>query len=247
MSPVPPTPTRYGAVELPLTAPAAPLPLGDPLLYYLGQYLFAYFNARGLAAWQAVAPRLPFVKHVFMYSPLDVSFNDADTPALYVWRGDLTACEQLTDETRLQTWPVLGSLVFAQAPREKRAARETVVRGLGALLDEAIESDRHPAWRVAGDADPYAATLGSSLSGWAKFWWMQITKAGAGNMPITVVGTRGGKPERTQVVYRTFDFMLLVQEALERGDEDTAPTAPDPPNGTGGYTVTTPLGARRYP
>jgi hypothetical protein len=240
-------PTRYGAVTLPLEAPAPGMPLGDPLLYYAGHYLLAYFNAHGQAAWRAVAPTLDLVKRVFTHNPLETVFNDNDTPALYLWRGDLAGAEQVTDGLRLQTWPVMASIVLAQAPREKARAREPVVRGLGALLDEAIEADRDPAWKVAGDADSYAATRGSSLRGWARFWRMQVARAGVGRMAITVDGTKAGKPQRTQVVYRTFDFTLLVEEALDRGDEDTAATSPGTPDGAGGYQVATPLSARRYP
>jgi hypothetical protein len=178
----------YGAIQLPILAPAAGFPVSDPALKYLADFAKAVILAKCATAWDEVAPGEPIVREVFYHNPERGGVSDVDCPCLYVWRDKIvrerTAADWLS---RITSWRFLWLL----APEEEgaRLLQVPILAGLDAALDHSFFWRRHPDWTVTGDTDPVAATRGSLINRWCHFDTMAL--GDAGEIGLDVQGAAG--------------------------------------------------------
>jgi len=141
-------------------------PPGDPLLYYVGEYLKTVINAQCGAAYLALDPlkKVPVLELDYV-DPEDHSFNARDLPALYLYRDTFPA-ERVADDRYIQKSRIAAHWVPFPINLQRRQERAPFVNALAAVINRAIIRGRHPSWVVPGDTDPDAAYFGSSLIGW---------------------------------------------------------------------------------
>lgn len=134
-------------------------PAGDPALQVLGDYVQAVCNARLAAAWATVMPGRQVIENVFTHDPRE-SFNDAKTPALYVFRlkssgeassAELMAEDWLIERTQIALWWVLPS-----GQQDKMLARTPFANAIRKTLARALYQERDAAYQKLGDPEPTA-------------------------------------------------------------------------------------------
>lgn len=152
---------QFGAIALPPATTDAPI--GDPALGKLASFCAAVLNSDAQAAWAAVFPRpddpalAPVVRRVFTSNHVDITWTEAELPALFLWRErgrqtDATFGYRTEAATFRLVW------VFPKDEAQKHATRTAMPRALMAALGAAIYQQRHPAWDDAGDDDVKAPT-----------------------------------------------------------------------------------------
>lgn len=151
---------KFGALALPIPAPATGASVSDTALDILGAYLKAVLLNYGDTAWTTRAPGETLVRSLRLHDPNDQDFNSNDLPALYLWRSAgiirRKAEEYLVDEATLDlAW------VGPPSTQSKGADRAPFINGLIKTLATAIELGRHSSWVLAGDPDTTAALRGS--------------------------------------------------------------------------------------
>lgn len=159
-----------GALALPIPVPTDDDdPVSDPFLKYALSFFQAVINAKGKAAWAAVAPGtggLP-VKKTHPYDPVDLSFIERDLPCLYMWREEGGHTEWMAEDIAVFHSKIHALWVLPPAPEERQKKRVPFINGMLKSLTTAYEIGRDPAWVVANDPDTQAATHGSVFVRWA--------------------------------------------------------------------------------
>lgn len=200
---------QYGAITLPFVASPD---FVDPLTYYIGNYLKAALNAQLGDAWAVIAPGKELIRSVFTADPAEVIFSDAALPALFVW-SPVSENAWLGDDFSVQISTVK---IFWLQPHDSNPKRERRMQFAGPLskgVNSALIEGRHPAWVVAGDADPTAAKRGSLLMSWAGLiMWPEVRSE---VLPVTMQ-IDGGDP----VVYQAVIFTLKCTQRLDRSITD---------------------------
>ncbi len=210
---------RFGAISLPATAAPAGQPDGDPALFYIGEYLKAYINAKLTTAWQAVAPTQQPIKSVFYDSPsAGGEFNERDLPALYIFRGD-TVTDQIAEDWNVESTNVTVQWVFSPMDQAKLSKRRPFSNAVDKAVKVAIERGRDPTYVISGDPDPKAPTFGSDVFGSAYANVVSIDHKGC--KPSTLAIRMADGPSRG---YPMLEITLDLREVWEQSIEDgTAP------------------------
>lgn len=162
--------TTYGAITIPVAAPADPLieATGDPALDVWAAYLKAYINANGGLAWAKVFPRtrdavaIPPVLSTFTHQPTDdtiAPFNEKTLPALYVYRAGGAAHAWEATDMRVAKDVITLLWVFPTGAQPAERIRVPYVHAIVTLIDAAVEADRDPSYVHPGDTDPTAANV----------------------------------------------------------------------------------------
>lgn len=205
-------PDSYGAVALPLPASALGTAAGDVLLSSLADYLKAVLNYYATDAWQAIAPgRGDCVRSTQTNDPGDSTFSAADLPALYVWRdARTTRFERVADDIQVCKSQVRAVWVPPPAVQVNRSEWAPFLHHIAKIIDYALWNERDPAWVMAGDTDPDAATRGSH--------WMTIAGLFYANtvsrcelVPIEIAMADGSQS-------RTYQGVHCILETTEQMD-----------------------------
>lgn len=206
---------RYGATAIPLVVSEAGT---DPLLAYVGAYLQAVGNAQASAAWEAVAPPLGAlpVRFVFTHDPAVTDFNDARTPALFLWRRDALRHELRSTDERVRTSRLACLWVLPNTGKpEVITLRSHFAWKLFAIFDAALEKGRDPSWVVTGDTYFDPATYGSTLARWARFRKLTFASVKPEPLEIQILDDRS----KTKPKYTAFLGELDLEEELVRDAE----------------------------
>jgi hypothetical protein len=190
LPPPPPPVDHWGALPLPAVAPATGAAPGDPALTYLLGFLKAFLqdDANLTAAWTiaGVAPSQPIVNRAFAHDPNEGAFNEASLPALYGWRSEMQAPEQLADDVRTRASTITLLWVFPMATQANQAVRRPIFNAIAHAVDLAVERGRTPSFVVPGDTDPNAAFLGSNVWTWMAFWQLRMGAARPAKLDVPV-------------------------------------------------------------
>lgn len=200
--------------------------IGDPALYYLGNFLGDVINDHLSEAWLAafapnavgaVADRIKPIKKVIVDDPSQGEFNEADLPALFLfrssWDSEIQGEEWIVRRTQLR-----AQWVFPTAPQAPQALRSNFGNALSASLHRAVELGRHPSHIVAGDTDPRAPTEGTFIYAPAYVNPVSLVFNGARPMLLALAMDRG--PKRA---YPAIDMTLSLSELWEEGLTGFAP------------------------
>lgn len=228
----------FGAATLPLATPVTGEAAGDPGLTRIVNYLQAWLNARDLGAFHAVVPAgqsAVIVNKAYTHDPAQFLLNEKDLPSLYLFRTGGRQVEWLAEDWDISHDTLQLYWVLADREQNFQRLRTTLASGLHKEIYHAIETGRHPAYVLAGDTDPKAATLGSLLYTAANVFAIDVGTWDVGKLNVQMTD---GKPAQ-------FDRVGIKLELQERRFLDIV--ADYPPNtGTGGldFTLTTPDKAR---
>ena len=177
-----------GLLTLPVAAPIVYPPTertrtpGDPALEVIGSFAATALQADCGAAWTALAPGKPSIasgvtadrdgasaaRRVFFSDPRLGYFNDADLPALFVYRSaylPYTRAAQDAHRRRSQIG-IVWMLPRADVDPQRRE-RDPFIAAIAACLEKAIVERRHPAWVVdsdLADADALKTSFATSTS-----------------------------------------------------------------------------------
>lgn len=206
----------FGALTLPIPVPTNPgieeaqQAVSDPGLDHLAAFTRAILNAHGGDAWgvKGVGPQEPFVRVVMKCDPAIGEFSAALLPALYIWRG-AAQYVQLADDYGVDETPIEFLYVMPTTQQGRMQARSPIVNGFGKILSRGFRRQRDPAWVLAGDTDPDAAVLGSSLTVKTGFSKMLLTTAAE---PTTLSVQTSGRT--ATMVYPAIRALLAVTEQL---------------------------------
>lgn len=147
----------WGATALPLAAPATGEAATDKPLTVVGDYLRAFVNAHGAAAWAAIAPGVDGpnpIRAVFTHNPEDPrrEFNAKRLPALFLWResgdDDYLGADWRVDNA---VWKALW--IFPTAKQERQTPRDPFLSGLVKLVSLALKRSRDASYQAADDTD----------------------------------------------------------------------------------------------
>jgi len=167
----------FGAIALPVVAPAVGVPVSDPLVYHLASFLQSVVNAKATAAWNAVCPGSAPIRFVHYHEPDELCFVKRELPALFVWREEASRSSEWIAEDYLQSHETIRIVWgFPDAVQNIMRVRHPIVNALAKVMTAAIELGRDPAWVVAGDPDPDAAAWGSVLYRWCNLDAIQVSK-----------------------------------------------------------------------
>jgi hypothetical protein len=204
----------WGPLPVPNVAPAAGEAPSDPALSYLLAFLKAFLqddgNATGAWTRAGVAPNIPIVRSVFPYDPSEGGFLETQLPALYGWRSEMQAPEQIADgvRTRVSTLALLWVFPPAQGPTQR--VRESITNAIASAVDLAIERGRTPRFKVTGDTDPRSAAEGSDVWRFMAFWHLRLGVVRPAKLDVPV--TTAGKTETRH--YDAVALNLTLEEDL---------------------------------
>lgn len=165
----------FGALAIPLVAPAAGESAGDPLLTTTLSFFRAVLNANAVLAWRAAykaEPNALVVKSVVADDPQSAAFRNDLLPALFLSRESADDPVRIAEDWLIQRSVLRLIWLMPVAVLEKRTLRDAMCNAVSKVLTQAVERNRDPAWVVVGDTDPRAATEGSDFSaygGWMEF------------------------------------------------------------------------------
>jgi hypothetical protein len=86
------------------------------------------------------------------------------------------------------------------------------MNAMASAIDAGVERGRCPAWVQEGDTDPLAATRGSLVSKFVKFWEWEVVNVERGDMPIPV---HGGEEKRFPFVEVQMTFSEVLVDDLD--------------------------------
>ena len=205
-------PTQFGALPLPVPAPAAEAAVSDPGLDVLLAFAKDVLVARCNTAWAAIAPNIgngDVVQLVRTHDPAERAFLEKQLPALWGWRtkGD---SETIADDfdTSLDTLCLLW--VFPPALAENQRLRGPIVNGVAKSLLASLKRGRDPAWVKSGDTEPQAAANGSFLWSWAG--WFALEGKPSWKLQELVV-----EKGESKASYPAVQFELQVRELVHLG------------------------------
>ncbi|WP_394849697.1 hypothetical protein LZC95_19870 [Pendulispora brunnea] len=166
---------RYGLVTAPVAPAGADEAAGDPALTHLAEFLRAWLNANAMEAFGHLMPRLPPCREAFCHDPEEVSFNERDLPAIFVWREGGNS-ERIADDYHVETSELALLWVVPPSPQAKQRIRQPFANAIWKLVDMGIERGRAPGFVVAGDSDPRAASEGSLIYGYLGAWSIDLRR-----------------------------------------------------------------------
>lgn len=158
------TSVAFGALPLPVPAPAAGQAVSDPALDTFLAFLKAVLNAQTQAAWTAIAAgeRKP-VNGAFAHNPEQAEeFSENLLPVLYGWREEGTT-QQIASDYIIAFDTLRFLWVFPNTAQEFRAKRSPFVNAVSKAVNQGVLKGRDPAWKAPGDPEPQAQTKGSFL------------------------------------------------------------------------------------
>lgn len=197
----------FGGIQLPVPVGQ---PAGDPAMGYLGNYLAAFLNAKLATAWAAVAPTLVPVRKVFLHNPIDGEFNEADLPALFLYRTEIQG-EVWADEWNVQKSTLVAQWVFPNAISYEQARRAPFVNAVAKGLHVAIEYGRDPSYVIPGDTEAIAGTKGSFVFGERYMNTVSVDFKSARSAQLAI-RMADGSPSRT---YASIEARIALVEVAE--------------------------------
>jgi len=212
----------FGAQSIPIsTAVGTPIVItpspADPLLTYLLSFLKTAANVRlGTEFGALMTPnRSPAaaespVAFVFEHDPEQGEFNDTKLPALFMFRNaDGTGTtESLTADWQISTENLTMLWVCPAATQGRVASRSKFPSKLFHLFSALIDMNRDKSWRVSGDTDTLAATEGSDLAAFAKFFQLCMVQSPR-NKPLVIP-----IEDAPSLSYPCWEARLQVKERL---------------------------------
>jgi hypothetical protein len=153
---------RYGALELDVPLAAEGEAAGDPALTVIANYLKAVINACATTAWRQIAPELGKagkdspVNSVFTHDPEEAKFTEKSLPALYVFRSQGGITQDDGEDYRIVRSTVTCWWIYRPTTQNKTALRASFANAIAKVIDDAIDTGRHPAYVRDGDTDPRA-------------------------------------------------------------------------------------------
>lgn len=211
----------YGGVAIPVPVANPPNTFppeqeaGDPMISYLANFLTAVMTTYCGAAWTSVSPSTVIVKTSIANNPED-GFNEAQLPALYVFRPgretreQVETFEQVADDYRFQKGRIEARWILNTAQQVNQRLRNQLVDAVRKVIDRAINIGRDPCWIVPGDLDPKAATQGSSLLGYTGGAVIELSHAAPGTYNHKMMLPA---PQRH---YDELKMSFYVEELLQR-------------------------------
>lgn len=164
---------EFGAMPLPVPAPAAGEALSDPGLDDIADYFATTLAHYLAAAWEAVASaNEPFVRQVYKYRP-DESFLANTTPALYCFRDREDTAERAGDGFEQTNGKIVLIWVYPPTKQLSQIDRSAIFNGFSKALKRVAYRERDPSWVHAADVgDDAAEAYGSSIfnHGGIDFW-----------------------------------------------------------------------------
>lgn len=222
--------SQFGALPLPVPAPADGATVADPGLDVLLAFARAVLIASANAAHQTVDPGTDaVVKTIRAHNPGQVVFNERELPALFGWRLSGES-ETLAEDYEIETSKITLLWIFPPAQQEHLARRGPLVNGLAKALDAALRRGRHPAWIQSGDTDTQAASHGSFLwewAGWFAFdkvtWKLQELIASKASVDATYPGVQFELTVRERVFLGQSTDPLKGSISIHLPDEEDNP------------------------
>jgi hypothetical protein len=203
----------YGAVLLPVEAPASPShALSDTSIDTLLRWAKNIIEAKCGTAWAYVAPGEPIVRRVVSHRPERADFGaDSGLPALFCY-SDEGAPKRFADALFGRERNIVLLLVLPPCTQFDLARRSGVLSGLTAALHGALEGEpewRDPAWVDYDDTDVAAPRWGSNILDRCGFDQMRMTVARQAEIPIDL---QHGRAE-----YQAAYFEFAVVEYFRPG------------------------------
>lgn len=143
---------------------------GDPALVQVASFAASVLQADCNMAWTVLSPGKPDIvdaidgtldgtgpaRRAFFDDPRRGYFNDADLPALFVYRAAQTTSQWLAaDCQRLRSQIVVAWVMPPTTDDDQRRQRSTFFHAVRSALHLALSQRRHASWTVDGDlADP---------------------------------------------------------------------------------------------
>lgn len=207
----------FGLLPLPAPVPETGDALTDPTLDVLLAFMKAVLNADLSDAWASrCATDRTLVAHTFAHNPDLESFNDDETPAIYLWRADDNggsqvrySADHIADDSGF-----VGLWVPPRLQQEDKRFVEPIRNGIKKSLTRAFAAGRHPAWVVDDDEYADAETYGSVLLRHAGLAQIRVGQFRAFTLPIESED-RGFKQN-----YECLLFTLPALEFLKPGNDD---------------------------
>jgi len=157
---------HVGALELPVNT--TDLPVGDPLLTILGNFMQAAIRAACGRAWNSIGGNTDVCGRVETNNPKDNTFVTAGLPALFIFRDAESFTEEwIADELCELKSNITALWVLPLAAQYWKAVRSPFVQALHGAVGRAFRDDYVKGYRKPREADPYALMYGSSLTDWA--------------------------------------------------------------------------------
>lgn len=203
---------QFGALAIPLEAPALGTSAGDPLLTTTLSFFKAVLNANAPAAWNAVFKDNQtglVVRSTVDDNPQNAVFTERDLPALFFWRESADEAVRIADDWLTQRSVCRLIWMMPWAISVKRTLRSSIYNGIARALLVASEANRDPAWVDDGDPEAIAQTLGSSFFGRAGWLEFHVGKWKPTQVPVAIQG-KGAKPQ----MYEALSIECVVVERL---------------------------------
>lgn len=248
----------YGAPTIPLPVPIAlpsaqaPDPsqteVTDPAVSMVAQFAKAMLNGYAQTAYASVCPPVtglasgtgtlakPACNAALWDEPSQESFNEADLPAVYVFRNGGDRPYWWTEDWRVSedTWTLL--YIFKPAPQATRSLVKGFANGVFKLLDAKIETVRDPAYIASWDTDPKAGTTAAAPAAIklpvASSTSPQIYTGGALDGPV---GTRSFAPAQLPTITVTGAPCSGVAEVVGTGADGNPRVSRITLSGTGTF------------
>ena len=181
--PAQPTYAPFSPVAVDLWVSPADIPLADPCLAVILDYLATAINTDQIiqAAWDPVkslAAQKP-LNRIFPHDPGEVVFSASHIPALYMWR-ESGATAYAADDWYRRTDLVKALWVYPLGTQNNQRVRQPFVNALIDGIINAIERGRTPSWLQPSDTTdtrspaegsvfyPYAGFESFFLTSWKK-------------------------------------------------------------------------------
>lgn len=196
---LPGAPVEFGGLLID-PVPTNVWPPGDLVLSVFGYYLKAVMLFRLSDAWQTVAGgNAPVVSRVMFNNPEDGTFNHRDLPGLYVYRdkGDNEKPERCADDLWEDTRRIFVHWIPNPVSQELRARRSPFLDAIRKVIKDAIFQERHAAWMVEGESDPYSLIKGSCITTVAGLWSPPIVEGVDETLLTFEIEGEKEKPEYT--------------------------------------------------
>lgn len=205
-----------GLLPLPVEAPIVYPPdertraPGDPALELVGSFAATVLQANVGAAWERLSPGKPDLlssvdasragttaaRRVLFDDPRRGYFNEADLPALFVYRGATTPGQWFTLDCQRRRGQILLTLVLPPTTVDQQLReRATMANAFSAALHDAFQRRRHPSWVVDGDLADEDALL---------------TTTATSTSPVTLTSFNGAQAGVTMVAARPITITTAI-------------------------------------
>ena len=201
----------FGGISVPVAAPVAGFPAGDPALKYVADFVKAVLVARCATAWASVAGTESICKTAFYHDPTVGSVSYSDCPSVHVWRS-VIGTEQMADDWTTQESTLRVLWLMHPADQDKRITQTPMFGAIAKVLRSRLYRGRDPSWKITGDPDTLATTRGSYLHRWCSFDKIEVGAATPAD--IMVEGADGSR--------HAFEGLVLELTVTESLIEDSA-------------------------